>query len=136
MKLCNDIITLYNAQFDPEEDLDIYQRTVIRGVHWYSEVSTNVDSSGLKAANKYTLRIPVDADFGDKVYIDPINYAGSDAETFFTLRAGDIIIRGETLDEHPLPKDLKKDYPECITVLGVTDMTSAPNAPHWKVVGA
>lgn len=136
MKQCNDTITLYNAQFNQAEDRDVYQKTVIHGVHWYSEVATNVDSSGLKTANKYTLRIPVDADFDDKAYTDPISYAGSDPGGYFTLKAGDIIIHGEASEEHPIPSNLKKTYPECITVLGVTDMSAAPNAPHWKVVGA
>ena len=68
MQLCNDTITLYNRRFDPEEDCDVYGRTVIRGVHWFNSEATTVDSTGLKAANKVTIRIPTDADFGGKVY--------------------------------------------------------------------
>lgn len=59
MQLCNDTITLYNRRFDPEEDCDVYGRTVIRGVHWFNSDATTVDSTGLKAANKVTIRIPM-----------------------------------------------------------------------------
>lgn len=69
MQLCNDTITLYNRRFDPDEDCDVYERTVIRGVHWFNSEATTVDSTGLKAANKVTIRIPTDADFGGKVYL-------------------------------------------------------------------
>ena len=43
MQLCNDTITLYNRRFDPEEDCDVYGRTVIRGVHWFNSDATTVD---------------------------------------------------------------------------------------------
>ena len=78
MQLCNDTITLYNRRFDPEEDCDVYGRTVIRGVHWFNSDATTVDSTGLKAANKVTIRIPTDADFGGKVYLPPKQYATTD----------------------------------------------------------
>lgn len=74
MQLCNDTITLYNRRFDPDEDCDVYERTVIRGVHWFNSEATTVDSTGLKAANKVTIRIPTDADFGGKVYLPPKQY--------------------------------------------------------------
>ena len=78
MQLCNDTITLYNRRFDPDEDCDVYERTVIRGVHWFNSEATTVDSTGLKAANKVTIRIPVDADFGGKAYLPPKQYAAAD----------------------------------------------------------
>ena len=31
------------------------------------------------------------------------------------------------------PTRLKRTYPDCVTVLAVTDNRRAPNAPHWKV---
>lgn len=31
------------------------------------------------------------------------------------------------------PAKLKRAYPDCVTVLAVTDNRRAPNAPHWKV---
>lgn len=146
MRDCNDTITLYNARYDWENDCDIYERTLINGVHWYNEIISAVESSGLKAANKCTLRIPTDADFGGAHYVEAGNYnpcivgeaiAGKAviSGTSFTLRAGDIIVHGNVSDVHPRPKDLHDNY-ECITILGITDMSQKKNAPHWKVVGA
>ena len=128
------IITLYNARFDPEADDDVYDRTVITGVHWYNEVVANVGTSGLQAANKCTIRIPIEADFSGKSHAAPSDYA--DPETQFTFRAGDIIVLGNVPDINPRPKDLRKKYVDCVTLLGVTDMTNARSAPHWKVVGS
>ena len=99
MQLCNDTITLYNRRFDPEEDCDVYGRTVIRGVHWFNSDETTVDSTGLKAANKVTIRIPTDAE---------------------GLR----------------PSTIHDVYFEAATILQVTDNRRAPQARHWKVVGA
>lgn len=95
MQLCNDTITLYNRRFDPDEDCDVYERTVIRGVHWFNSEATTVDSTGLKAANKVTIRIPTDADFGGKVYLPPKQYAATDdPAAAFTLVAGDLVVLG------------------------------------------
>lgn len=102
----------------------------------YSEIVANVDSAGLKAANKFTIRIPENADFGGKIYVSPLEYAETeDASNLFTLKNGDIVVRGAVTVSGVKPADLHKLY-EAFTVLGVTDNRRAPNAPHWKVVGA
>ena len=140
MRLCKDTITVFNARYDKDNDRDVYHATVITGVSWYDEIASNVDSSGLKAADKYTIRIPVDADFSGKTYVDPVTYAGvsGDPATMFTLKSGDIIVKGSVTVNagvDPRPSELQKAYAEVATVLGVTDNRRAPNAPHWKVVG-
>lgn len=135
MRHCNETITVFNTQLDTVNDYDVYHGTVIRGVSLYCEVASTVDGSGLKAADKYTIRIPVDADFSGKSYVDPITYQTSDAAHTFTLKNGDIIVKGEVTIENPKPADLQAQFAETITVLGVTDNRRAPHAPHWKVVG-
>ena len=136
MKLCDEIITVFNARYDEETGYDIYVPTVIIGASWYCEIESAVDSTGLKAANKFTIRIPADAYFSDKEYVTPAAYAAADPDTAFTLRSGDIIIRGRETDDTMTPTTLKAKYGEIVTVLGVTDNRRAPNAKHWKVVGA
>lgn len=135
MQLCNDTITVYNAYLDTERDYDVYVGTVITGVSWYCEIASNVTDSGLKAANKYTIRIPQDAGFGGKSYVDPMDYPDCDTSRCFTLRNGDIVVHGAVLQNNPRPAALQAEY-ETVTILGVTDNRRAPNAPHWKVVGA
>ena len=107
MQLCNDTITLYNRRFDPEQDCDVYERTIIRGVHWFNSDATTVDSTGLKAANKVTIRIPVDADFGGKAYLLPKQYAAADdPAAAFTLAAGDLVVLGVGAEGLRLPPSM------------------------------
>ena len=135
MKECNETITVFNTRLDDDKGYDLYVPTIIRGVSWFCEIASNVDSSGLKAANKFIIRIPVDADFSDKAYVPPAAYAGGDPNTVFTLKQGDVIVHGE--ETEPMqPAQLQEKYGELVTILGVTDSSRRPNATHWKVAGA
>lgn len=136
MKLCNDTITIINAQIDAKTGYDVYHATVITGASWFCEIASSVDSSGLKAADKFTIRIPVNADFSGKSYVDPVDYVMADPASVFTLRNGDTIVRGRVADTDDLkPAALHMAHAEVATILGVTDNRRAPNAKHWKVVG-
>ena len=135
MKECNETITVFNTRLDDDKGYDLYVPTIIRGVSWFCEIASNVDSSGLKAANKFIIRIPVDADFSDKAYVPPAAYAGGDPNTVFTLKQGDVIVHGE--ETVPMqPAQLQEKYGELVTILGVTDSSRRSHAKHWKVVGA
>lgn len=135
MNLCNETITVFNPKLNVTTGKDEYHGTVISGVSWFSEIVSTVNE-GLKAANKFTIRIPADADFGGKVYADPRAYASAeDVSGLFTLRDGDIVVRGAVTDTGLRPAKLHNNY-DAFTILGVTDNRRVPNAPHWKVVGA
>lgn len=136
MKLCVDTITVFNAKHDPVTDKDEYRSTVIDGVSWFCEIVSNTETTGLRAANRFTIRIPDTADFGGKSYADPIDYASAeDVSSLFTLAHGDIVVHGAVTDPGLRPAQIQKLY-EAFTILGVTDNRRAPNAPHWKVVGS
>ena len=139
MKLCNDVITVFNARVDPATGGNVWTATVIDGVSWYMTDASTVDASkgGLVAANKATIRIPVEAKAPGKVYTDPISYKGADSVAgLWTLQQGDIIVRGDgSATQSPTPAALKKAFADCVTVLSVTDNQRAPNAPHWRVTG-
>ena len=135
MNLCNETITVFNAKLNTTTDNDDYNGTVITGVSWFCEIVSTVNE-GLKAANKFTIRIPENADFGGKAFASPLDYAAAeDVSGLFTLRNGDIVVRGAVTATGLRPATLHKDY-EAFTILGVTDNRRAPHAPHWKVVGA
>lgn len=137
MKLCNETITLYNAWHDPDADKDYWFGTVIRGVSWYDKYVVAMTGSGLRAAETYTIRIPLDADTEEKSYVDPMSYAEADNHgDTFTLRAGDIIVKGEAETEGMTPTLLNEQHFRCATILGVTDNRRAPNAPHFHIQGA
>lgn len=136
MKLCNETVTVFNRRWDAEAGKDVYIPTIIHGVSWFCEIASAVDSTGLHAANRLYVRIPADANFGGKRYVDPVTFA---AETIvsglFTLSNGDVIVKAAVQDSTLKPAQLHERYADCMTILGVTDNRRAPNAPHWKVVG-
>lgn len=150
MKLCNDVITVFNAHVDQDAGGNVWAPTVVTGASWYLTDASTVDASkgGLVAANKATIRIPEDADTGGKTYTDPVSYkVAQSVSGLWTLQAGDIIVKGNVPTTRETttngvttttaiswtPAALKKAYSDCVTVLGVTDNRRAPNAPHWKV---
>ena len=135
MKLCDDTVTIYNAKRNTAADTDVYSRTVISGVSWYGGMKSTVDDSGLKAANQFTIRIPVAAYAQGKSYVDPITYAAlSNVSAYFTLSAGDLIVRGVG-GADLRPAAIRKTYPDVTTILAVIDNRRTSRAPHWKVVG-
>ena len=136
MKLCNDTITVFNARVDPETGGNVWLPTVITSAGWYLSDAATVDASkgGLVAANKATIRIPVEADTGGKAYADPVSYASAeDVSGLWTLKGGVIVVKGEVEGSDWTPARLKAAYAECVTVLAVTDNRRAPHAPHWRV---
>jgi len=135
MKLCNETVTIFNKRVSDGQH--VFIPTVITGVSWYSTVATSVSEKGLNAANKFVIRIPVDADFGGKEYVDSTSYAKlSSVDDVFTIANGDIIIKDALAVAPMTPAEMKSNYQEYCTVLGVTDNRRAPNAPHFKVVGS
>lgn len=138
MKLCNDTITVFNARVDPDVGGNVWVPTVIQGVSWYATDASTVDASkgGLVAANKATIRIPVEADAGGKAYADPVSYANAeDVSRLWTLKGGDIVVKGEVTGDGWTPAKLKAAWADCVTVLGVTDNRRAPRAKHWRITG-
>lgn len=140
LKLCEEVITIINQRYNQEEAFTEYTKTVVRGVSWYGSLKSTVDANGLKAANQYTVRIPISADFGGKTYYDPIAYkALVDASNAFTLANGDLVVHGEVSenDASITPKLIHDSYAEVLTILAVNDnRRKQRQAPHWKVVGA
>ena len=137
MKLCGDTITVFNRRIDEETGYDVYIPVVIRNVSWYSTIATSIDTNGLHAADQFIIRIPVDADFGGRSYLDPITYKNAaDVSGLFTLSQGDVVVKAAITTAPAKIADVVKAYSQCCTILGVTDNRRAPNAPHWKVVGS
>ena len=138
MKKCDKTITLYNAKYDAERDLDVYNRTVISGVSWFRKMTASVVNSGLKTADTVICRIPVDAKISGKSYVSHKVYEGltqAETEAFWTLKQGDIIVYGEATEESPIPAELLAKYDEVVTILSITDDRGAKGS-HWKVTGA
>lgn len=125
-------ITIFNRAYAENEGYDIYVPTVISGASWVALSSASVQKDGLKGACKYTVRIPEDADFSGKTYVEPHLYSGDG--TTFTIAVGDIIVKGNESGSMR-PAEVKEKYGSFITITSVSDFRKAPNARHWKVEG-
>jgi len=138
VKLCNDTITVFNARVDPDEGGNVWVPTVITGVSWWATDASTVDASkgGLVAANKATIRIPVEAHAGGKQYTDPVSYANTeDVSGLWTLKGGDIVVKAALEGDDWTPAELKATCADCVVILGVTDNRRAPRAKHWRITG-
>lgn len=122
----NSDITIYNKYYNFENDYDMYQRTVIKGVDWQgkraSKVSNNISSStGMVTDDKYLI-------FIDKLdnYVSPkafLKLSEEERVNYFTLATGDKIVKGEIDFEYSTKhtlKDLEQEYDDVVTVIGVT----------------
>lgn len=135
MKGCNVTITLFNARRDGETGGLAYVPTVIAGCSWHRRQRTAIDpKGGLVSADEVVVRVPADADFGGRAYVDPAAWrAGGEG---FTIQNGDLAVKGRVEGDGWTPARLKAAYGECFTVLGVTDNRGAPNGGHWRITGA
>ena len=136
MKLCDDVITVFNARVDPGTRRDVWVPTVIRGVSWFAAEAARADAArgGLAAAGVCVIRIPVEADAGGRDYAAPARYREA-PDGRWTLRGGDVIARGAAPDGDWSPAALRAAGFECATVTGVTDNRRAPRGRHWRVEG-
>lgn len=151
--MCNKTITVFNARLDAATGDETYDSAIISGVSWHATQAETIDpKGGLIMANKVIVRIPLTATVADgRRYVDPVQYGKPlpIVDTFvcnalpvgfdfgvFTLTGGTVIVRGSVTGGGWTPSALRKAYADCFTVLGVTDNRRAPNAPHFKVVGA
>lgn len=129
MRLCNDIITVFNKRINAETGDYAYYPTIIKGVSWYGEVVSNLSDRGLNAANRFTVRVPIDADFGGSSYTDPISYADAgDVSALFTFAMGDRVVKGAYSDDsdEPAPADDSQEEETPATRDAVGDNSEEP----------
>ena len=137
MRLCDETITLFNARRDGDSGGFRYVPTVIAGCSWHCRQRCAVEAGGgLAAADEYVVRIPADADFGGRRFVDPVTWRAGGDEDCFTIHGGDIAVKGAVSGDGWTPARLKAAHAECFTVLGVTDNRRAPRGGHWKITGA
>lgn len=135
MKECNETITVLNRKYNPETKRDEWNTTVIHGVSWYSKIAAAVTQAGLKSADTAVVRIPVDADTGERSYLTPAVYkAAESVSDAYTLARGDVIVHAE-LTESMTPAQAQAAYgDDALTIIGTADNTHRPQAPHRRVV--
>lgn len=109
-------VTVYCREWDKERGVDVYRRTVLAGVSFFSRISTSVSTDGLAAACEGVLRIPMES------------YPNT-----LVLENGDLVCEGALEADVNLPSELNKLCPYVFTIVGITRNTSG-RGPHVKVV--
>lgn len=138
MRLCDDVITVFNGRTDPETGETVYLPTVIRGVSWYGGRAGAADAGGGRTeARTAVVRIPEGADAGGKAWAEPAAWRrAADPSGLWTLQGGDVIVRGDASLAEPCPSSLKAEFDGCATVTKVTDNRRGRLGRHWKAEGA
>lgn len=126
-------ITIYNRYYDLVSDIDMYQRTVIKGVNWQSKRNGTVNDKGLLLADSTLI-------FVDKLdnYISHKRFAKLqplEREKYFTFAPGDKIVKGEVEFEiigfKPYSiADLENEFDDVIDIKSVNELSG-----HFEVEG-
>ena len=127
----NSDITIYNKYYDIENDVDKYQRTVIKGVNWQGKRNATVTDKALNRADSILI-------FIDKLpnYISPKQFSRLTNEqriNYFTFSLGDKVVKGEVAFEVTGLRpnsiaDLENNYDDVVTIIGVSNLSN-----HWEV---
>lgn len=128
-------ITVYNKYYDKINDVDKYQRTVIKGVNWQGKRNATVSDKGLNLDNSILIFVDID-NVENKEYISPKQFNKlTDAQRpdHFTFAIGDKAVKGEIDFEITGIRpnsiaDLENNFDDVVTVLGIT-----PWSNHWEV---
>ncbi|MEE1085819.1 MAG: DUF6751 family protein [Schaedlerella sp.] len=132
--ITNADITLYNHKYNKETRLDSWQRTVIKGVWFYVDNKVAVGDKRLISADVYKIRIPEDAEC-EKVYLSEDEYMNkTDVSQYWTLREGDIVVRGICDIEIEKPADLKELHKRYCKITSWSDNCFGCS-PHWRIGG-
>lgn len=116
MRNARKTVTIYHKVWDEGNAVDVYRGTVIKGVSFFSRISTSVSTDGLAAACEGILRIPVEVMPKD-----------------LSLKNGDLVCEGTLQAEGLRPADLEELCPYVFTIVGITRNFSVMGS-HVKVV--
>lgn len=137
--LANADITIYNKWYNRAARSDEWHRTQILGVEWYGGQAVTVSDKGLQTADTYTVRIPAASAPSGRAFALPKDWAAASSGNlaqFWTLQAGDIVVRGLVDDDIDKATDVTGKYSECFAVTGWRDnRRGSPPVQHWRVDG-
>ncbi|NEZ80384.1 hypothetical protein EXM60_14655 [Clostridium botulinum] len=126
-------ITIYNKFYDSANDIDKYQRTVIKGVNWQGKRNGTVSDKGLLLADSTLIFI----DKPDN-YISPkrfLKLSGEERPNYFTFAPGDKIVKGEVEFEVTGIKpyrlsDLQNEFDDVIDIKSINYLST-----HLEIEG-
>lgn len=120
-------ITIYNRYYDKKENIEKYQKTIIKRVNWQTKRESTVSDKGLLVANSTLIFID-----NLKDYISPKKFRQlSDDERVkhFTLSAQDKIVKGilnfEVTGRSPnLISDLENKFDDVVSISTVSEFSN------------
>ena len=117
---CNETITLYHAVFDKENRRDIWTEQVIRGCSWYSKLQIAPTEKGVKSANEFRVRIPLE-----------------NAPAELIMSKGDYIVKGNKQLSDITPACIMEQYDEYFMILSYTvNKECGDYSKHIRIQGA
>ena len=126
--ITNADITLYHVWLNPETRKKEYRRNIIRNIHWYTNQKTAVGDGGLRSADEYKIRIPLESCEG---YLPPAEYQ-ENPDGHWTVENGDLFVRGGLDLEIGKTSELARYHPG--QVLSWSDNRHG-NQPHIRIGG-
>ena len=132
--ITNADITLYNHKYNKNTRLDDWQRTVIRGVHFYEDNKVSVGDKGLNSAKLCKIRIPENAECNRSYIPEDEYFAAADVSQYWTLQEDDIVVRGVCDIKIEKPADLKNHHVKYYKINSWSDNRFG-GQPHWRIGG-
>lgn len=136
--ITNADITIYNRKLNPETRQYVWDRTVIQGVHWYTDQKVQIlaGDKGISSADLYKIRIP-EGSF-PRGYLPPQEYAAlpfGERTKHWTVENGDLFVQGIVPDEIEKESELAKKHYVVGKVMSHSDNLFGLN-PHIRIGGA
>lgn len=132
--ITNTAMTVYNKYVENREEK--FQRTVLSAVQWDSSAATVKRKSADMQNNKAVIALP---HYIGVAYLKKNAWlAAADKTAFWTLKEGDIVVRGNVADEITTGftlSDLRAKYDDVLEIVSVAFMDQgSPNTHHWEIL--
>lgn len=128
----NKTITLFNKKLDVNNRTDKYHKHIIKGCFVDDINQSSTAKNGLDNADSIFIAIPFE---NAANYLDPLDYKNKvDVSKHFTFKEGDIVVKGEVLEDYQKLKDIQENYSFVYTITKV-DIKDFGNKPHFEIAG-
>lgn len=129
-------LTIYNKVYDRDAGASRYYRTVLKGVNWQDTTAVQPTDKGVVSVDVTEIYIPFAVET-EKQFRKPKNFVQEPKKMeFFTVEAGDLVVRGIVEDKLTSAKDeerMKNTYDDVRTIAVVeTNDNGSPEMQHWK----
>ncbi|MDL2276381.1 hypothetical protein LJC02_01885 [Breznakia sp. OttesenSCG-928-G09] len=127
------VVTIFNKKYDKATREDMLIRTVLehKRIRWESSDALTINGQGVTVADQTTVYIPLSLEG----YVSPKEYQSlEDISNKWTIQNGDIVIKGEVL-ENLSHSELEKKYDEVRVVQSVdtNDFSITEMLKHFEI---